>query len=209
MGAVTSCTIGAPLTTILIVFELTSSYSLTTAVMIAVVSAMIVSGRLFPYSWFSLQLSKNGVDLSSGREVRILKQRRVVDLCKPAPTIVSSETTRGSAIAQLASEGQSHAWVVDEQGRLLGAIHLTDLVRSGESRHLSIEALIVEPEFFAEQSSDLDTTLQRLRRHEGDGIPVVVDRQSMRLTGVVHEGDLLSSYADAVAQAREEHRGQK
>ena len=73
MGTVISCVIGAPLATILIAFELTSSYSLTTAVMVAVVVAGMVTRRFHPLSYFELQLEQRGVDLRIGREVRILQ----------------------------------------------------------------------------------------------------------------------------------------
>ena len=58
MGAVISRVIGAPLATILIVFELTSNYALTTAVMLAVVMGRLVSRRSFPRSWFEFKLQQ-------------------------------------------------------------------------------------------------------------------------------------------------------
>jgi len=74
MGAVISCVIGAPITTILIVFELTGSYTLTTAVMIAVVTAAMTTSRFFPYSWYNLKLLRRGVDVRVGREITHLKK---------------------------------------------------------------------------------------------------------------------------------------
>ena len=47
MVAVTSAVIGAPLTTILIVFELTRNYDLTTAAMVSVVFSNLISYRVF------------------------------------------------------------------------------------------------------------------------------------------------------------------
>ena len=56
MMAVTSPVIGAPLTTILIVFELTRNYDLTIAAMVAVVFSNLVAYRIFGRSLFDVQL---------------------------------------------------------------------------------------------------------------------------------------------------------
>ena len=63
--AVASPVIGAPLSAILIVFELTRNYELTTAAMLSVVFANLVSYRIFGRSWFDRQLLNRGVDVLS------------------------------------------------------------------------------------------------------------------------------------------------
>jgi len=68
MMAVTSAVIGAPLTTILIVFELTRNYDLTIAAMVAVVFSNLIAYRLFGRSLFDVQLARRGIDLSTGRD---------------------------------------------------------------------------------------------------------------------------------------------
>ncbi len=60
MGAVISAVIGAPITTILIVFELTQNYSVVTGVMIAVVFSNLVSYRFFGRSLYDEQLRARG-----------------------------------------------------------------------------------------------------------------------------------------------------
>lgn len=77
MGALISCVIGAPITTILIIFEITSSYAVTTAVMIAAVIANIASNQFFARSFFLHQLQARGIDPDEGREVKILKSQRI------------------------------------------------------------------------------------------------------------------------------------
>ena len=62
MVAVTSAVIGAPLTTILIVFELTRNYDLATAAMVSVVFSNLVSYRIFGRSLFDVQLRMRGFD---------------------------------------------------------------------------------------------------------------------------------------------------
>ncbi|GIS90143.1 MAG: hypothetical protein CM1200mP20_01840 [Pseudomonadota bacterium] len=69
--AVASPVIGAPLSAILIVFELTRNYELTTAAMLSVVFANMVSYRLFGRSWFDHQLNERALGFSQGRDRRV------------------------------------------------------------------------------------------------------------------------------------------
>jgi len=99
MGAFISCVIGAPLTTIIIVFELTGSYSVTTAVMTGVVIANISSTKLFSRSFFLHLLHLKGVDPNEGREVKILKSKKVKHFMSPGfysvtPTTPFSEVEK-------------------------------------------------------------------------------------------------------------------
>ena len=75
MVAVTSAVIGAPLTTILIVFELTRNYDLATAAMVSVVFSNLVSYRIFGRSLFDVQLRMRGFDLAEGRDRAVLDQQ--------------------------------------------------------------------------------------------------------------------------------------
>ncbi len=80
MAALISRVIGAPITTILLVFEMTNSYSVTTAVMIGAVVANITSYRFFAPSFFHQQLYLRGVDPDEGREVELLKSIKIRDV---------------------------------------------------------------------------------------------------------------------------------
>lgn len=66
MGAVTIAVIGAPISTILVVFELTENYDLAKAVLISVVFSNIICSRLFGRSSFDVQLLARGFDFSLG-----------------------------------------------------------------------------------------------------------------------------------------------
>ena len=68
MMAFASAVIGAPLTCILIVFELTRNYDVAIAAMVAVAVATLLSHRLFGRSLFDVQLAGRGLDLSRGRD---------------------------------------------------------------------------------------------------------------------------------------------
>ena len=84
MMAFASAVIGAPLTCILIVFELTRNYDITIAAMVAVVFSNLVAHRLFGRSLFDVQLARRGMDFSQGRDRAHLAALPVRDLLSDA-----------------------------------------------------------------------------------------------------------------------------
>ena len=66
-AAVTAAVVGAPISVVLIVFELTQSYDFAVAAMLAAVIATFFTSLVFGHSFFDEQLRRKGVDLSRGR----------------------------------------------------------------------------------------------------------------------------------------------
>ncbi|MGV6819825.1 MAG: chloride channel protein [Parvularcula sp.] len=82
MGAVSGAIVGAPISTTLIVFELTGDYGMTAALMIAVGIATLIAQVFFGNSWFHYQLNQRGYDLSDGPQGVILQTIRVRDVMR-------------------------------------------------------------------------------------------------------------------------------
>ena len=58
MGAVAAATLGAPLSTTVIVFELTGNYAITLAVLLATLTCSVIVNQLWGYSYFTWQLAE-------------------------------------------------------------------------------------------------------------------------------------------------------
>ncbi|MHA1570316.1 MAG: chloride channel protein, partial [Alphaproteobacteria bacterium] len=67
-GAVAGAVLGAPMSTILIIFELTGDYTTTIAVMIATVVASVITHQFFGRSFFHVQLKQRGLDLAEAEQ---------------------------------------------------------------------------------------------------------------------------------------------
>jgi CIC family chloride channel protein len=111
MGAVSGAIIGAPISTTLIVFELTGDYTMTASLMLAVGLATVITQILFGTSWFHYQLNQRGYDLSEGPQGIILQTIRVRDVMRPvaaaaapleedAPRLTPGQTL-GEALAEM------------------------------------------------------------------------------------------------------------
>jgi CIC family chloride channel protein len=96
MGAVAGAVLGAPISTILIVFELTGDYEITIAVMVAVVLASVITERASGGSFFAWQLDRRGLDLAGGRERSLLAAIHVGDVMRGEYTAVADSMPMGA-----------------------------------------------------------------------------------------------------------------
>ena len=72
MAALSSSVIGAPITVIILVLELTGSYEYSIASIIPVAICSFITSRIFGNSFFDKQLLSSGIEISKGREQIIL-----------------------------------------------------------------------------------------------------------------------------------------
>ncbi|TMM55006.1 chloride channel protein [Sulfitobacter sabulilitoris] len=77
MGAVAAAVLGAPISTTLIVFELTGDWQTGLAVMVAVSMSTALASRLVDRSFFLTQLERRGIHLAAGPQAYLLAMFRV------------------------------------------------------------------------------------------------------------------------------------
>ncbi len=122
MGAAAGAILGAPISTTLIVFELTGEYGITISLMVAVAIATLITQWLCGKSFFHWQLGRRGYDLSEGPHGVLLQTIRVRDvmekmppgapLSKDAPRLVDRNSL-GEALARLTDSQEYGLPVVD------------------------------------------------------------------------------------------------
>ncbi|WP_243405052.1 chloride channel protein [Pelagivirga sediminicola] len=84
MGAVAAAVLGAPISTTLIVFELTGDWQIGIAVMVAVSTSTALGARLVTRSFFLTQLKRRGIHLAEGPQAYLLSMTGVAGLIRPA-----------------------------------------------------------------------------------------------------------------------------
>jgi len=199
MMAVTSAVIGAPLTTILIVFELTRNYDLTIAAMVAVVFSNLISYRLFGRSLFDVQLARRGIDLSVGRDHARLSTQFVAELAKTS----FYRCSPGDSVQQVmtAVAGDEHEiFVVDRNERIAGVLDTRD---RDMDQAVVVSALMRPPTLVFDETTTLPNAMRGLEEFTGEVIPVV-NSSSGKLLGIVSETDVIRTYLDAIDGLRQE-----
>lgn len=205
MAAVTSPIIGAPLTTILIIFELTHSYELTTAVMISVVFSNVVAYRLFGCSLFDFQLKNRGYDLSHGRDPLILSTISIGGIVRQAYTHLSPDTSISDAITLLSEADTNQAFVLGKDKQFIGCIKLVRLVRhiKHPNRKLIDIEDIVNPHCLRfSASTSVWEGMRDIKGFVGERVPIVDDDN--KLIGIIYEADLIHVYLDTVKKLRDQ-----
>ncbi len=205
MAAVASPVIGGPLTAILIVFELTRNYELTTAVMISVVFSNVVAYRLFGRSLFDRQLANEGADLSHGRDKLVLERMPIGDhMASDAVTLPAGAPLQAARDALIDARRQE-CYVLDEQGQFLGKIALSELLPLARNHDTDSEPVVnhVSRDFptFTEDDS-VWSAAEKTSGFVGESIPVI--GQDGRFLGIVYEATLLAAYLSALATVRAE-----
>ncbi len=198
MAAVSSAVIGAPITAVIIVLELTQSYTYAVAVMVSVMLCSLITNRLFGQSFFDRQLLDRGIDLFKGREAIALRQKNIGDFVSQNYLRVTTQTSGQDLCKQMKSRGQTEAYIVDDSGVLLGKISLYAAIDAADS---SIERFMDSRPTILYSHNSLDESMLKVRQFVGESLPVV-DAETGKLEGSITEGALFQAVTDVQKQAR-------
>ncbi len=130
MGAVFAAAARAPMTAILIIFELTGDYRIMLPLMLAVVIATALASRLSPDSIYTLKLARRGIDLLRRRPASPMEAVTVAEAMRPTPEPVAAAATLAEAVARLSASEEPGLPVVDESGAFLGVLLEDELERA-------------------------------------------------------------------------------
>ena len=213
MGAVAGALLGAPLSTILIVFELTgaSNYSFVIAVMVGVVIASVITQQAFGGSFFWQQLKTRGVNLARGREMGFLAEVHIGDVMTKKYIHVGRETPVAELREKLHKTPNAQLFVLDERGALVGTIGLADVAEAVFDPSLDgiVNAADVtrpNPPVLMRET-DLEVAIKLMEDVHEEHIAVVEDTDTMQMIGVVHEVEVILAYNNAIVRPREEEHG--
>ena len=215
MGAVSAVVLGAPISTILIMFEMTGDYKLTVAVMVAVVVAGIVNEMSIGESLFTWQLKERGITLKGGREREHLARIRVGSIMKSDFHVVPPTADVVEVTRQLRSARFGEIFVVDADGRLLGLITSVDLVHAtegagqGEAAPATAASLLRRDPPVLTRDDSLDDAIDLMDGAGESHVPVVDTKEDHRLIGFLHEHDVMLAYHRAVVEARVDKPGER
>lgn len=211
MGALASAMLGAPISTVLIVFELTANYEVTIGVMLAAAMASTVMQLSPNTSYFRWQLGRRGVNITSGRDQSLLRTQTIENLVKQSFSFIEDGDKIIDVQRRLSAERNRIAILTDSDDCFVGSANLRMLV--AESIDHGFDTLAEDVLGPATRCIGLQTNLvaalQEMAENDMDYMPVVEDRDGERspLRGVVFRDDVLRNYYDVVRAARAEEFG--
>ncbi len=195
MGAVFAGVVRAPMTSVLMIFEMTQDYAVIVPLMIANLVSLFISSRLQRQPIYEALAVQDGIHLPTAETRQRHGQRQVSRVMRTVIESLSAETTLSEAMAQ-AQSSQFQSWLVVDSRGVVGVIDRSTLEREyalDPNRQL---AAVVDVLNFPHLHSDqgLDMALERMGANQVDVLPVV-DRANMhKLVGIVTLRDVLDSY---------------
>ena len=159
MGSVAAAVLGAPISTTMIVFELTGGFNMAIALLVTISIATGLTTACLGRSYFHWQLNKRGFFLDEGPHRAILRRTKVAEF----------------------------------------------MVHSSETE--DVEQLATPNEPALKPSDNLEHALRTFTRVGSETLPVVDEKDGLRIVGHAHRMTALSAYNQALVDAHvEEHR---
>ena len=193
MGAVFAATSRAPITAVVIVFELTGDYSIILPLMLAVVVATALSHLLTEDSIYTLKLRRRGIDIEHPATEGALAGVAIAAAMQPAPIPLAAEARMSDVAARLADEGRLALPVVDVDDRVIGVIDARAIERAIERGEDGAALVLAESAPSLRPSDDLAKAIESITEGDREGLPIT--DASGALAGWVEHRDLLRAYA--------------
>jgi len=190
-AAVTAAVVGAPISVVLVVFELTQSYEFAVAAMLAAVIATFFTSLVFGHSFFDEQLLRRGIDLSRGRGDLELQSQSISHVVSDDFVALGPDTKTKDAINMLVKAKASEGYCMDDDAKFIGKFALPELLSAPRQAALA-QHLVTDPVVLNHDASVLQA-MEVASNFVGETIPVI-HHESGQIVGVVSEADIFDAY---------------
>lgn len=206
MAAVLAGAIHAPLTAILLLFEMTNDYRIILPLMFAVVIASLVSRLIQKDSVYIHSLARKGVRIQRGRDVEVLDGIRVEEVMQTDYPTLREDESLLSAAKRMVRMDTYGLPVLTSKGELCGILTLQDINRTGEhfgGAARTVGAVCNRSLHVAFPDESLGVVLHRMSIHDVGRLPVVSRQDARRLLGIIRRSDAVRAYDMALRRNTE------
>jgi CIC family chloride channel protein len=201
MAAVFAGATRAPITAIIILFEMTRDYNIILPLMIAVVISTAVSRGLNRETIYTFKLVRRGVDLHQLTQASPLREVTVGEaMTRGFPTVLPQMLV-SQLLTKLRDTGYHGFPVVDKDDNLVGMVTVSDIeaaMAKGDVSDLAVGDIASRSMVVAYSDEYVHDVFVRLGTREVGRIPVVDRRNPKRLRGVLQRQDVLIAYAKVI-----------
>jgi len=196
MGALFAGIVRAPMTSVLMIFEMTRDYAVIVPLMIANLASLFISTRFQKEPIYEALAQQDGIHLPSHKTREELGRHTVKQVMRSAPEILPSQLSIRSASERIRSS-EFRSWIVEDEGSVVGVLSRASLERAladgkAEENLMSLFDTLDFPHVHADHP--LHLALERMSKFHIDILPVVNRADIHRLEGIVTLRDVLDSY---------------
>ncbi len=205
MGAVVAATTHAPITAIIIIFELTGDYLIIPPLMAACVVSTLVASWLERDSIYTIKLSARGIDLTTVEDLDVLKTLYVRDVVDREPEVIAASASFSELLDLVVTSPHNEFFVIDNNQRLLGAVSLSEvrrLIFESDALKLIVVAgdLVDSHRPTVQEDDNLSVAMQLFGHDDFSCIGVVEAGDADKLVGIVHQRDVIQARHQAMMQ---------
>lgn len=205
MAATFSAVARAPLTSILIVFEITGDYGLVLPLMIATAISTILAGWVRPESAYAAPLARMGIHPVQAGVTDLLDTVKVGDVVTGVAVTVAPDATLGE-VQGILQRHRLHGVPVVADGRLVGLVAESDIVRAGGPSDQVTAAKAMTPNpATVNPEARVSEALERMAALGVGRLPVVDAAHPDRLVGMFRREDVVAAYHSALSATARAH----
>ncbi|KPK91703.1 MAG: hypothetical protein AMJ88_12965 [Anaerolineae bacterium SM23_ 63] len=216
MAALFSASAHAPITAVIILFELTGDYRIILPLMLTVVIATFLSRKLLKgESIYTLKLTRRGVSLQRGRDVDVMQGVYVQEVMVSEVDTVSYNLSLVD-LSETFARTRHHGFpILDDDGRLWGMVTISDLevvVAKNYPRRTPVTEIgtLYSRLVIAYPDETIGDVLRKMGPQGIGRLPVVSRSDPRRLLGLIGRDDIIRAYEVAITRRAElSHRIQR
>jgi CIC family chloride channel protein len=194
MGAVFAGAARAPITAVIIIFELTNDYSIILPLMLAIVVATSLSHRLSADTIYTLKLRRRGITMRP-RVVSVMQAVPVAEAMSPMPAPLAPDAPLSVMVERFAHERAEALPVLDADGRLAGVVSAIEVeeraIAEGPEEPTASDLAHATSELGA--GDTLEQAIRTLARTDEPGLPVLATG-TQKVVGWLTHRDVLRAY---------------
>lgn len=196
MGALFAGIVRAPMTSVLMIFEMTRDYAVIVPLMIANLASLFISSRFQKQPIYEALAHQDGIHLPSRDSQEESRGRNVSQVMRKAPEILTAQMRVQEADERTRSSEFS-AWPLVDDGSIVGVLsraRIESALADGKAEQNLIDLLdsLDFPHVHADHP--LYLALERMSKAHIDILPVVNRANIHKLEGIVTLHDVLDSY---------------
>lgn len=199
MGGLVAGTTRAPITAIIIVFELTYDYEIILPLMVTSIVSLIVSSYLSRESIYTLKLLLRGISIKEGTETNVMESILIKDVYNKNFTPIEVTDNFSKVVNTVLSGKGVEFPVVNKESNIVGIISMNDLkellFEKDSLNSLLIAGDLANTDFRVLTPDDnCKEALEIMRLRDFEGIPIVETINSKKIIGMLWRKDIQDAY---------------
>ncbi len=212
MAAVFAATARAPLTSILIVFEMSNDYRIILPLMAASMVASTVAEWLHPDSIYTIKLRKRGVRFQTGKYLDVMQGMMIEEMMARKPVTIKSSQSVAELFEAFQETHLRGFPVQDEQGNLYGIVTIQDLERTIEKlerdnltlRDIRVGDVATRKLVTVFPDASIWSAIRKMSPRDLERLPVVSRQDPKEMVGLISRSDILRAYDVALIRYPQE-----